>query len=78
MRKGNVMLNAWRMANSFYITTTDGKGHKHHYRLNAQEVGQSNPLAWEDEALTRMDAPTYKFAAIISDESARKLWEAVH
>ena len=72
------MLSAWRMANSFYITTTDGKSHKHHYRLNAQEVAQSNPLDWEDETLPRMDYPGFKFAAIISDESARNMWKAVH
>lgn len=72
------MLSAWRMANSFFITTEDDKKHKHHYRLNAQEVGQSNPLDWEGETVVRMDAPTFKFSQIISDESARKLWEAVH
>lgn len=72
------MLSAWRMANSFYITTEDAKTHKHHYRLNAQEVGQSNPLEWEGENITRMDAPTFKFSQIISDESAVKLWEAVN
>ena len=72
------MLSAWRMANSFYITTTVDKGHKHHFRLTAQDVGQSNPLDWEGETLERMDSPGFKLSQIISDESARNLWKAVH
>lgn len=73
-----MMRSAWMMANSFYIHTVDEKGHKHHYRLNAMEVAQSNPLTWEGETLTRMDAPTFRLSSIISDESARNLWEAVN
>jgi hypothetical protein len=72
------MRSAFKMANSFYFTTQDGKGHKHHYRLTAQDVADSNPLGWEDETVVRMDYPGFKFSQIISDDSARKLWTAVH
>lgn len=72
------MRSAFKMANSFYVTTQDDKGHKHHYRMTAQDVADSNPLDWDGETLIRMDYPGFKFSQIISDESARKLWTAVH
>jgi len=73
-----MMRSAWKMMNSSYVTSQDDKGHKHHYRLSAQEIGQMSPEDWQGEELLSMKWPTFRFSAIISDESARKLWKAVH
>jgi hypothetical protein len=71
------MRSAFKFANSFYFTTQDVKGHKHHYRLTAQDVADSNPMEWSDETIIRMDNPGFKFSQIISDESATRLWLAL-
>ena len=59
---------------SFYIDTVDDKGHNHRYRMAPWEIGTS----LDCETIVNFRPSTFKFSSIISDESARKLWTAVH
>lgn len=58
-----------------YIDTVDDKGHRHHYRMTPPEaVSQS----WMGETVTNMRSVGFPLSSIISDDSARNLWKAVH
>jgi hypothetical protein len=64
-----------------YITTVETKNGKptnikHNYRMTPAEVAQET---WEDEMLVDYRrAGVFKFAELISDLSAQKLWRAVN
>lgn len=60
---------------AFYLNSIDEKGHKHHYRLTPSQLAEGD---WIDEVVTDYYPSTFKLSQIISDESARNLWKAVH
>lgn len=60
---------------AFYVNAIDQKGHNHRYRLTPAQLAEGD---WTGEVVTDYYPSTFKFAAIISDESARNMWEAVH
>lgn len=58
----------------FYFTMKDDKGTKHNFRFTPEQTAREDFRGWDIESIR---TPFYRFADIISDESARKLWEAV-
>lgn len=58
-----------------YFTMKHPKYGKSNFRFTPSQLNGEDFSGWEIES---MRSPSFKFADIISDESARKLWEAVH
>lgn len=67
----------------FYFSMTDPQGAKHRYRFTPEQLNRETfePEMVKGELknwyLDRVDNPYFKFADIISDESARRLYLAV-